>query len=134
MSLLDSVLWDIEDYAGRAVDAVKLTGQVVVAVTRAFPWAVGVLLISLSAFGFWLDSGTPAQTIQQQTMAHAKPGGTTFWLMRENGAGGGLFATGFGNKKQEADFIHAVRFCVAHKGFMGCQQVIKAANAPFYGI
>ena len=25
MSILDSVLWDIEDYAGRAVDVVKIT-------------------------------------------------------------------------------------------------------------
>jgi hypothetical protein len=124
MSILDSVLWDIEDYAGRAMDVVKLTTQVVVAVTRAFPWVVGILLICLSAFGFWLDSGSgSAPTIQQQILTHAKPGGTVYWALQSNG-----------DKKQEADFSDAVRFCVAHKGFDGCQQVIKAANATPYGI
>ncbi len=136
MSILDSVLWDIEDYAGRAVDVVKLTTQVVVAVTRAFPWAVGILLISLSAFGFWLDSGSSSPTIQQQIMAHAKPGGTVYWAMQQNGENpsGFLGMASYGDKKQEADFLAAVRFCVAHKGFDGCQQVIKAANATPYGI
>ena len=136
MSILDSVLWDIEDYAGRAVDVVKLTAQVVVAVARAFPWAVGILLICLSTFGFWLDSGSSSPTIQQQILTHAKPGGTTFWLLQQSGENpsGFLGLDSYGDKKQEADSIHAVRFCVAHKGFMGCQQVIKAANAPFYGI
>ena len=136
MSILDSVLWDIEDYAGRAVDVVKLTAQVVVAVARAFPWAVGILLICLSTFGFWLDSGSSSPTIQQQILTHAKPGGTTFWLLQQSGENpsGFLGMASYGDKKQEADFSNAVRFCIAHKGFDGCQQVIKAADATPYGI
>ncbi len=136
MSILDSVLWNIEDYTGRAADVAKEAAMLAVMVTRAFPWAVGILLISLSAFGFWLDSGN-THTLQQQIMAHNRPNGETVWLMQQSGENPSGFlgiATSFGDKKQEADFTRAARFCTAHKGFMGCQQVIKAANATFYGI
>jgi hypothetical protein len=56
--------------------------------------------------------------------------------MQQNGENpsGFLGMSSYGDKKQEADFLAAVRFCVAHKGFDGCRQVIKAANAAPSGI
>lgn len=137
MSILDGILWDIEAYAGRAADVVKISAQLAVAVTKAFPWAVGFLFLGLSAFGFWLDSGSGnPSTVPQQIIAHAKPGGSAFWLMQQQGENpsGFLGLTGYGDKRQEADFLAAVRFCNAHKGFDGCQQVIKIANATAYGL
>lgn len=129
MSRLDGFLWDVEDYAGRGVDVAKAVGKVAVLVTVAYPFLVGSILLVLSGIGFWLDSGTPVQTIPQQIVAHNRPGGTTFWMMQAQGNNSeGLFSMG-DNKKQEADFTNAVRFCVTHKGFYGCQRVIKAANA-----
>ncbi len=129
MSTLDSILWDIEDYAGRVANVVKLAGQAVILVTRAYPFIVGGLLLSLSSFGIWLDSSTPAQTVQQQIVSHNVPGGTKFWMMQAAGYNdAGIFSIG-SSKKQEADFISAVRFCTAHKGFYGCQRVINAANS-----
>lgn len=133
MSALDSILWDLEDYAGRAVDVVKVAAQIGVMVTKAYPFVVGGLLIVLSGIGFWLeDSSAPALTIPQQIVAHAKPGGTVYWTLQETGSNStGLFSLGTDNKKQEADYLAALRFCIAHKGVNGCQQVEKAAS---YGI
>lgn len=133
MSALDSILWDLEDYAGRAVDVVKVAAQIGVMVTKAYPFFVGGLLIVLSGLGFWLeDSNAPAPTIPQQIAAHAAPGGTVYWTLQETGSNSdGLFSLGTGNKKQEADYLAALRFCISHKGFDGCQQVEKAAS---YGI
>lgn len=126
---------DIEDYAVRVGDAVRITAQLVFAVTRAFPWAVGILLICLSAFGFWMESGSSsAPTIQQQITAHANSNGTMFWLMQSQGENpsGFLGLSASGSKKQEADFSRAVQFCHAHSDFKGCTQVIDAANTPDY--
>ncbi|MBU2859749.1 hypothetical protein HF290_04790 [Acidithiobacillus ferrooxidans] len=137
MSVIDSILWNVEDYAGRAFDVVKLSAALTVVVTRAYPFIVGGLLIVLSGIGFWLDSGpAPMPTIQQQILMHAKPNGTTFWLLQANGSNpsGFLGLDSYGDKRQEKDFTTAVRFCNAHKGFVGCGQVMKAANAPLYGI
>jgi hypothetical protein len=129
MSRFDGFLWDVEDYAGRAVTTAKVAGKVAFLVTKAYPFIVGGLLLVLSGIGFWLDSGTPVQTVPQQIMAHNRPGGTTFWMLQDTGSNSdGLFSMG-GDKKQEADFTNAVRFCTAHKEFDGCQRVIKAANA-----
>ncbi|MBU2831899.1 hypothetical protein [Acidithiobacillus ferriphilus] len=129
MSALDSILWDIEDYAGRAAEVVKVTAQIGVLVTRAYPFLVGSLLILLSGLGFWMESGAP--TLPQQIAAHAKPGGTTYWAMREEGMAGGLFSTARSITKQQADYTAALKFCISHKGFTGCQQVKKAAG---YGV
>lgn len=133
MSALDSILWDLEDYAGRVFDVAKVSAAFTFAVARAYPFIVGGLLLVLSGIGFWVDSGpAPMPTIQQQILTHAKPGGAVYWTMQETGANStGLFSLGTGNKRQEADYITALRFCIAHKGFDGCQQVKKAAN---YGI
>ena len=136
MSMVDSILWDVEDYAGRAVDAVKLAGKLVLLATMTYPFIVGGLLLGLG-LGIWLDSGTPApQTVQQQIQAHNQPGGTTFWLMQAQGSNPtGFFGMDdFGNKKQEADFRQAAHFCTTHTGFTGCQRVLKAANSPTAGM
>ncbi len=137
MSALDSILWDLEDFAGRTSDVIKFSAALAVAVARVYPFVVGGLLLVLSAFGFWMDSGpAPMPTIQQQLLSHAKLNGTTFWLMQANGSNpsGFLGLDSYGDKRQEKDFTTAVRFCTTHKGFVGCQQVMKAANAPLYGI
>ena len=129
MSRFDGFLWDVEDYAGRGVDVAKAVGKAGLLVTAAYPFIVGSILILLSGIGFWLDSGTPVQTIPQQIVAHNRPGGTTFWMMQAAGSNSdGLFSMG-GDKKQEADCASAVRFCNTHKDFDGCRRVIKAVDA-----
>lgn len=130
MSMVDSILWDVEDYAGRAVTVAKVAGKVAVLFTKAYPLIVVGFLLGLGGLGIWLDSGTQApQTVQQQITAHAAPGGAKFWVMQSLGYNdAGIFSIG-SSKKQEADFIRAVRFCTAHTGFYGCQRVISAADA-----
>ncbi len=103
----------------------------VVIVTRAYPWVVGGLLLCLSGIGFWLDSGHPQLTVPQQIVKYAKPGGAAHWTILENGAGGGIFSAGYGNKKEEADYLQALRFCNAHKGLDGCTKVTATANNDF---
>ncbi|MHB8225050.1 hypothetical protein [Acidithiobacillus sp.] len=137
MSALDSILWDLEDYAGRAFDVIKFSATLTFAVTRAYPYIVGGLLLVLSGLGFWMESSSaPTPTIQQQILTHAKPGGEVFWAMQASGENpsGFLDMDSYGDKRQEADFLAAVRFCNAHHGFIGCQKVDAAANTGLYGI
>ncbi|BDB13350.1 hypothetical protein [Acidithiobacillus ferrooxidans] len=137
MSALDSILWDIEDYACRTFDVIKLSAALAFTVARVYPFVVGGLLLVLSGIGFWIDSSdAPTSTIQQQLLSHAGQGGTVYWAMQASGKNpsGFLGLDSFGDKKQEADFLAAVRFCNAHHGFIGCQKVTAAANVGMYGI
>ncbi|MHB1641966.1 MAG: hypothetical protein ACYCS8_04825 [Acidithiobacillus sp.] len=137
MSALDSILWDLEDYAGRTFDVIKFSAALALTVARVYPFIVGGLLLVLSGIGFWIDSSdAPAPSIQQQLLTHAKHGGTVYWAMQASGENpsGFLGLDNYNNKRQEADFLAALHFCTTHKGFVGCQKVDAAANTGLYGI
>jgi len=134
--IIESTLDSIEDSARAAGEFAKGAGWLLGALFREFPGFMSALLVGLAVTGlvFYIDSG-PAPTIPQQIARHDKPGGTTYWLMQENGENpSGFLGLGLaGNKKQEADFLAAVKFCNADKGFTGCDKVIEAADAPDFG-
>lgn len=128
--MMDAILDVVEDVVGRAFDGVKTIAQVAFAIARIAPWAVGILFFVLVGIGIYLDSGSTPDTIQHQLISHNKSGGSVYWSMEEQGMNpsGFLGMGGYGNKKQEADFTKAIRFCMQNKGFTGCDKVIKAAN------
>lgn len=137
MSKLDSILWDIEDYAGRTADFTKAVVSAAAAIAVTFPFVTGGMLLGLAITGFVMaDSGGTPPTIQQQVAQHNRPNGSTFWMMQAQGSNptGFLGMDDFGNKKQETDFSSAVKFCSTQKAFTGCAQVIKAANSGIYGV
>ena len=135
MSMLESVFWDVEDYAGRIGDTLKEAAGLAVAVVVTFPKTAFITLaVALAASTIWALSGGPAPTTPQEIAQHAKPGGSVYWVMQEQGTyQTGILPTFGGNKKQEANFDAAVRFCNAHQGFTGCDKVIKAADRPTFG-
>lgn len=136
MSMLDNVLWDVEDYAGRIGDTIKEAAGLAVALVVTFPkTAFTTLAVALAACTIWAFSSGPAPTIPQEIAQHAKPGGSVYWVMQEQGTAPTVFLglSSYGNKKQEATFDNAVRFCNAHQGFTGCDKVIKAADSQTFG-
>ena len=134
--LIESTLDFIEDSAYAVGGFAKGAGMLFLALLVNFPFIMGGMLLGVAITGIvvYADSGS-APTIQQQIAHYNKSGGTVHWVMQETGENpsGFLDMDSFGNKKQEADFISAVKFCNANKGFTGCNKVIKAADAPDFG-
>jgi hypothetical protein len=134
--LIESTLDSVKDSAYAVGEFAQGAVGLLYALCREFPSFMFALLVGLAVTGtvFYIDSG-PAPTIQQQIAHYNRPGGTTHWLMQENGENpSGFLGLGLaGNKKQEADFDAAVKFCDANQGFTGCNKVIQAADAPDFG-
>jgi len=132
----EDMLDAIEDYAYAAVEFAKGAGWLILALFRNFPKSMSAFSVALAVVAtvFYIDSGS-APTIQQQIAHYNRPGGTVHWVMQENGENpsGFLDLDSYGNKKQEADFLAALRFCNADKDFPGCDKVIQAANTPDFG-
>jgi len=124
----------MEQFFENAVDTIQFVGKLLATLVLRFPFAVVGILIGVSVIVYAADSGS-APTIQQQIAHYNRPGGTMHWVMQENGENpsGFLDLDSYGNKKQEADFYAAVKFCNSDKTFNGCDKVIKAANAPDFG-
>ena len=135
MSMIDGILWDVEDYAGRIGDTIKEAAGLAVAVVVTFPkTAFTTLAVALAVSTLWAISSGPAPTIPQEIAQHAKPGGSVYWFMQEQGTyQTGILPSFGGNKQQEAHFDAALQFCNANKNFTGCDKVIKAADSQTFG-
>jgi len=129
---MDDIKYAVGDFADGMVDFGKAAVGITFAVARAFPLITGGALFAVGLLGVIVMVDGPARTVPQQITYRATHGGSTYWAMQENGtnSSGFLDMPSYGNKKQEADFDQALKFCGIHKGYTGCAQVIKAASEP----
>ena len=129
---MDDIKYTVGDFASGAVEFGKAAVGSTFAVARAFPLITGGALFAVGLLGVIVMVDGPALTVPQQITYHATHGGSTYWAMQENGtnSSGFLNMPSYGNKKQEADFDQALKFCGTHKGYTGCAQVTKAASEP----
>ena len=129
---MDDIKYAVGDFAGGVVEFGKAAVGITFAVARAFPLITGGALFAVGLLGVIVMVDGPAHTLPQQITYHANHGGSTYWAMQDNGTNGSGFLDmpSYGNKKQEADFDQALKFCGTHKGYTGCAQVTKAASEP----
>ena len=129
---MDDIKYAVGDFAGGVVEFGKAVAGITFAFARAFPLITGGALFAVGLLGVIVMVDGPARSVPQQITYHANHGGSTYWAMQDNGTNGSGFLDmpSYGNKKQEADFDQALKFCGTHKGYRGCAQVIKAASEP----